>query len=102
MDHAGPVYHGPSLDGRCELSEAWPLAAPVLKGASQGAEDGKAGSGEPVKGLTGGRPTARWLGDEGNGGGGRCASERLTRAKREAKEGARRGGAVRGCSRWLL
>jgi hypothetical protein len=37
-------------------------------------------------------------GDGGNGDGGRCAGERLSRAKREAKEGARRGGAVRGCS----
>jgi hypothetical protein len=37
-----------------------------------------------------------WPGDGGNGDGGRCASERLARAKREAKEGARRGGAVRG------
>jgi hypothetical protein len=35
-------------------------------------------------------------------GGGQCAGERLTRAKREATEGVRRGGAVQGCSRWLL
>jgi hypothetical protein len=35
-------------------------------------------------------------------GGGRCASERLARAKRVAKEGARRGGAIQGCSQWLL
>jgi hypothetical protein len=60
------------------------------------------GVGEPVKGLTGGRPTARGPGDEGNSGSGQCADERLTRAKGEVKEGARRGGAVRGCSWWLL
>jgi hypothetical protein len=64
-----------------------------------GQEDGV---GEPVKGLIGGRPTVRWPGIGGNFGGGWCASERLARAKREAKEGARRGGAVRGCSWWLL
>jgi hypothetical protein len=45
---------------------------------------------------------ARWPGEGGNGGGGRCASERLARAKREVKEGARRGGTIQGCSRWLL
>jgi hypothetical protein len=36
-------------------------------------------------GLTGGRPTVRLPGD-----GSRCAGERLSQAKREAKEGARR------------
>jgi hypothetical protein len=46
--------------------------------------------GEPVKGLTRGRAVAR------------CAGERLAQAKREAKEGVRRGGAVRGCSRCPL
>jgi hypothetical protein len=49
-----------------------------------------------VKGLTRGRPTARWPSNGWNGGGGRCAGERLTRAKREAMKGKRRGGAVRG------
>jgi hypothetical protein len=39
---------------------------------------------------------------EGNGGGGRCAGERLTRAKRDAEDRVRRGGAIWGCSRWLL
>jgi hypothetical protein len=39
---------------------------------------------------------------EGNGSGGRCAGERLARAKREEEDRVRRGGAVRGCSRWLL
>jgi hypothetical protein len=37
-----------------------------------------------------------------SGGGGRCASERLAQAKREAQDRVRRGGALRGCSRWLL
>jgi hypothetical protein len=39
---------------------------------------------------------------EGNSGGGRCAGERLARAKREVEDRVRSGGAVRGCSRWLL
>jgi hypothetical protein len=38
---------------------------------------------------------------EGNGSG-RCAGDRLTRAKREAEDRVRRGGAARRCSRWLL
>jgi hypothetical protein len=39
---------------------------------------------------------------EENDGGGWCAGERLARAKREAEDRVRRGGAVRGYSRWLL
>jgi hypothetical protein len=38
---------------------------------------------------------------EGNGSG-RCAGDRLARAKREAEDRVRRGGAARRCSRWLL
>jgi hypothetical protein len=41
----GSIHHGPSVDGRPELAGAWPPAAPVLKGTSQGAEDGETGSG---------------------------------------------------------
>jgi hypothetical protein len=48
VDRADPVYHGPSVDGRPELTGAWPPAAPVPKGASQGAEDGETGSGNPL------------------------------------------------------
>jgi hypothetical protein len=39
---------------------------------------------------------------EENGGGGRCAGERLARAKREVEDRVRRGGAVWGCSQLLL
>jgi hypothetical protein len=46
------------MDGRPELAGAWPPAALVLKGSSQGAEDG-----EPVKVLTGGWAAASWPGD---------------------------------------
>jgi hypothetical protein len=49
VDRAGPVYHGPSVDGRPELAGPWPPAAPVLKSASQGAEDGETGSGNPLR-----------------------------------------------------
>jgi hypothetical protein len=49
VDRAGPVYLGPSVDGRPELAGAWPLATPVLKGASQGAEDGETGLGNPLR-----------------------------------------------------
>jgi hypothetical protein len=45
---SGSVHHGPSVDGQPELTETWPPTAPVLKGASQGAEDGEAGSGNPL------------------------------------------------------
>jgi hypothetical protein len=41
----GSVHRGPSVDGRPELIGAWPPASPVLKGASQGVEDGETGSG---------------------------------------------------------
>jgi hypothetical protein len=47
VDRVGPVYQGPSVDGRPKLTGAWPPTAPVLKGASQGAEDGKTESGNP-------------------------------------------------------
>jgi hypothetical protein len=47
VDRAGPVYHGPPVDGRPELTGAWPPAALVLKGSSQGVEDRKTGSGNP-------------------------------------------------------
>jgi hypothetical protein len=49
VDRAGPVYHGPSMDGRPELTGAWPPAAPVLKGTSKGAEDEETGSGNPLR-----------------------------------------------------
>jgi hypothetical protein len=61
MDRAGPVYHGPSVDGRPKLIGAWPPAALVLKGASQGAEDGKTGSGNPLRASSeGGRRRGGW------------------------------------------
>jgi hypothetical protein len=49
VDRAGPVYHGPSVDGRPELAGAWPPAAPMLKGINQGAEDGETGSGNLLR-----------------------------------------------------
>jgi hypothetical protein len=85
------VHSGPAMDGRS--------GAQGRQSRGGGRGDGV---GEPVMGLTGGRPMTRWLGDGGNCGGGRCAGERLAQDKREAKEAARRGGAVWGCSRWLL
>jgi hypothetical protein len=45
----GSVHHGPSVDERLELAEAWPPTAPVLKGASQGAEDGETGLGNLLR-----------------------------------------------------
>jgi hypothetical protein len=45
----GSVHHGPSMDGQPEVTRAWPPAAPVLKGAKQGAEDGETGSGNPLR-----------------------------------------------------
>jgi hypothetical protein len=63
VDHAGSVYHGPSVNGQPELARAWLSAAPVLKGTSQG---WRAADGE----VAGRR--------RGMGGSGRCASERLT------------------------
>jgi hypothetical protein len=61
------VHHGPSMDGRPELAGAWPSAALMLKGTSQGAEDGETESGNPLRASQedgrrrGGRAT------EGNG-----------------------------------
>jgi hypothetical protein len=49
MDRTGPGYDGSSMDGRPELAGAWPPATPVLKGANQGVEDGKTGSGNPLR-----------------------------------------------------
>jgi hypothetical protein len=63
---------------------------------------GRGKHGAPGSGLTGSRKAAERRHDGSEGGGGRCAGERLTRAKREVKEVVRRGGAVRGCCRWLL
>jgi hypothetical protein len=95
------VHGGPVVDGGIKLTEAWPLVAPVLKGAGQGAEDGETGSGNPL-----------WASPKGGRRRGGRATEGTAAAVgvpvrgslklREAKEGARRGSAVRGCSRWLL
>jgi hypothetical protein len=62
---------------------------------------GRGKHGGPGSGLTRARKAAERRCDDGEGGGRRCAGERLAQAKREAKEGVRRGGAVRGCFRWL-
>jgi hypothetical protein len=56
----------------------------------------------PDSELTGAQKAAERRRDDGEGGGSQCAGERLARAKRVVKEGVRRGGAVRGCSRCLL
>jgi hypothetical protein len=45
----GSVHHGLFVDGLPELARAWPLAAPVLKCTSQGAEDGETGSRNPLR-----------------------------------------------------
>jgi hypothetical protein len=41
------VYGGPAMDGGTELTETWPPAAPVLKGAGQGAGEGEGSAGDP-------------------------------------------------------
>jgi hypothetical protein len=61
VDRADPVYHGPSMDRRPELAGAWPPAAPVLKGASQGAEDWKTESGNLLRASPAG---GRWRGGQ--------------------------------------
>jgi hypothetical protein len=35
------VHGGPAMDGSTELARAWPSAAPVSKGAGQGAREGE-------------------------------------------------------------
>jgi hypothetical protein len=50
----------------------------------------------PGSRLTGARKAAERRRDDGEGGGSWCAGERLAQAKREAKEGVRRGGAPGG------
>jgi hypothetical protein len=80
VDRAGPVYLGPSVDGRPELTRAWPLAALVLKGASQAAEDGETGSGNLLRPSPKG---GRQQGDRARG-----SLEQRERRRRE------RGGAV--------
>jgi hypothetical protein len=63
---------------------------------------GRGKHGGPGSGLTRAQKVVERWPDNSEGGGSHCADERLARAKREAKEGVRRGGAIRGCSRWLL
>jgi hypothetical protein len=63
---------------------------------------GRGKHGGPGSGLIGARKAAERRHDKGEVSGGWCTGERLTRAKREVKEVVRRGGAIQGCSRWLL
>jgi hypothetical protein len=42
------VHGGPAVDGGTKLAGAWPLAAPVSKGAGQGAGEGKWNAGNPM------------------------------------------------------
>jgi hypothetical protein len=42
-----PVHSGPAMVGQSELIGAWLSAAPVLRGASQGAGEGKRDTGNP-------------------------------------------------------
>jgi hypothetical protein len=42
------VHGGPAVDGGTELAEAWPLAAPVSKGAGQGVGEGEWNTGNPM------------------------------------------------------
>jgi hypothetical protein len=67
LELTGPVHRGPSMDGRLGLIGAWPPAASVLKGASQGAENGEMGSGNPLRAsLEDGRWRGGWA-TKGNG-----------------------------------
>jgi hypothetical protein len=45
----GSVHRGPSMDRRPVLTGAWLPTAPVLKGASHGAEDGETWSRNPLR-----------------------------------------------------
>jgi hypothetical protein len=42
------VHGGPAVDDITELAEAWPPAAPVSKGAGQGAGEGEWNAGNPM------------------------------------------------------
>jgi hypothetical protein len=42
------VHGGPTVDGGTELARAWPPAAPVSKGAGQGAGEGEWNTGNPM------------------------------------------------------
>jgi len=43
------VHGGPAIDGGAELTGARPPAAPVLKGAGQGAGEGEGSVGDPLR-----------------------------------------------------
>jgi hypothetical protein len=102
VDRADPVHRGPAAIAASLSSSGLGL---WLLRRSRSPDEGRGGRGKhggPASGLTGARKAVERRHDDSERGEGQCAGERLARAKREAKEGVRRGGAVRGCSRWLL
>jgi hypothetical protein len=73
-----------------------------LAGARRWAQQGEGDMGNSIGCSPGHGRQQGGLAMEENDGGGRWPGERLAQAKKEAEDRVRRGGAVWGCSRWLL
>jgi hypothetical protein len=102
VDRADPVHHGPAANAMSPSSSGLGLQLLWRSRSSDKGRRRKREARGPGSGLTQAWKAAEQRRDDGDGGGSRCAGERLARAKREVKEGVRREGVVWGCSRWLL